>query len=121
MESYDFVFSSEIYDVGTSEEAASEEAVSAGSASEESALEESAPEEAASEESALEESAPEEAVPEESATSAELYSAEVVASIDTLAANLEHTNLLLMCFFVVFCVVSLRNIVFGIRKNIFGR
>lgn len=111
MESYDFEVSSEIYDFGTPEE---------------SFPDESAPGEAVPEESALEESVPGEAVPEESAseesaTAAELYSAEVVASIDTLAADLEHTNLVLMCFFVVFCVVSLRNIVFGIRKNIFGR
>ena len=106
MESNDFLVSSDIYDVGTPEE----------SAPEESLLEESVPEESAPEESALEESAP-----EETQAPAELYSAEVVQSIDTLAADLEHTNLLLMCFFVVFCVVSLRNIVFGIRKNIFGR
>ena len=101
MESNDFLVSSDIYDVGTPEE---------------SVLEESAPEESAPEESALDESAP-----EETQAPAELYSAEVVTSIDSLAADLEHTNLLLMCFFVVFCVVSLRNIVFGIRKNIFGR
>ena len=111
MESNDFLVSSDIYDVGTPEE----------SALEESAPEESAPEESAPEESALEESALEESAPEETQAPAELYSAEVVQSIDSLAADLEHTNLVLMSFFVVFCVVSLRNIVFGIRKNIFGR
>lgn len=106
MESFDFDVSSEIYDVGAPEEAESEEVAS----------EEAVFEEVASEEAALEESAP-----EETQAPAELYSAEVVQSIDSLAADLEHTNLVLMSFFVVFCVVSLRNIVFGIRKNIFGR
>ena len=74
-----------------------------------------------SEEFVVEESLPEESLPEESQPSAELYSAEVVQSLQTLAVDLENTNLVLMSFFVVFCVVSLRNIVFGIRKNIFGR
>ncbi len=111
MESNDCLVSSDIFDVGSPEE----------SAPEESAPEESAPEESAPEESAPEESAPEESAPEESQPSAELYSAEVVQSLDTLSADLEHTNLVLMCFFVLFCIVSLRNICFGIRKNIFGR
>lgn len=106
MESNAFLVSSDIYDVGTPEE----------SAPEESALDESALDESALEESALEESAP-----EETQAPAELYSAEVVQSIDSLTVDLKNTNLVLMCFFVVFCVVSLRNIVFGIRKNIFGR
>lgn len=111
MESNDFLVSSDIYDVGTLEESVPEEFVP----------EESAPEESALDESALEESALEESAPEETQAPAELYSAQLVQSIDSLAADLEHTNLVLMCFFVVFCVVSLRNIVFGIRKNIFGR
>ena len=101
MESFDYEVSSEIFDVGIPEE---------------SALEESVPEESVPEESVLEESAL-----EKTQAPAELYSAEVVASIDSLASDLEHTNLVLMCFFVLFCVVSLRNICFGIRKNIFGR
>ena len=83
--------------------------------------EESLPEESLPEESLPEESLPEEFLPEESTTAAELYSAEVVQSIDALTSDLEQTNLVLMSFFVVFCVVSLRNIIFGIRKNIFGR
>ena len=72
-------------------------------------------------ESTAEESVVEESASEETQAPAELYSAEVVQSIDSLAADLENTNLVLMSFFVVFCVVSLRNIVFGICKNIFGR
>ena len=83
--------------------------------------EESLAEESTAEESAVEESTAEESAVEESTTAAEMYSAEVVQSIEILAADLEHTNLVLMSFFVVFCAVSLRNIVFGIRKNIFGR
>ena len=82
---------------------------------------ESVVEESTVEESVVEESTAEESVVEESTAAAELYSAEVVQSIDSLAADLENTNLVLMSFFVVFCVVSLRNIVFGICKNIFGR
>ena len=74
-----------------------------------------------SEESVVEESVVEESSTEETQAPAELYSAEVVQSIDSLAADLEHTNLVLMSFFVVFCIISLRNIVFGICKNIFGR
>ena len=84
-------------------------------------VEESLPEESVPEESVPEESLPEESLPEESATSAELYSVEVAQSIDALTADLEQTNLVLMSFFVVFCLISLRNVVFGIRKNIFGR
>lgn len=88
---------------------------------EETTAEEFVAEESTVEESVVEESVSEESVPEETQAPAELYSAEVVQSIDSLAADLENTNLLLMSFFVVFCVVSLRNIVFGICKNIFGR
>ena len=105
----------------------SEESVVVESLPEESPPEESLPEESLPEESLPEESLPEESLPEESVVleetqaPAELYSAEVVQSIESLAADLEYTNLVLMSFFVVFCVVSLRNIVFGIRKNIFGR
>ena len=98
------------------EESLPEESLPEGSLPEESLPEESLPEESLPEESLLEES-----LPEESQPSAELYSAEVVQSIDSLAANLDQTNLVLMSFFVVFCVVSLRNIVFGICKNFFGR
>ncbi len=122
MESNDFfVVSSDFYDVGTPVESAPEESAPEESAPVESVPEESAPEESVPVESVPEESAPEESAPEETQAPAELYSAEVVQSIDTLAADLEHTNLVLMSFFVVFCVVSLRNIVFGIKKNIFGR
>ena len=99
----------------------SEESVVEESLPEESLPEESLPVESLPEESLPEESLLEESLPEESTAAAELYSAEVVQSIDALTADLEHTNLVLMSFFVVFCVVSLRNIVFGIRKNIFGR
>ena len=99
----------------------SEEFVVEESLPEESLPVESLPEESLPVESLPEESLPEESLPEESQPSAELYSAEVVQSIDSLAADLENTNLVLMSFFVVFCVVSLRNIIFGIRKNIFGR
>ena len=88
---------------------------------EESLPEEAVPEESLPEEALPEEAVPEESLPEEAQPPAELYSAEVVQSIDALTADLEHTNLVLMSFFVVFCVVSLRNIVFGISKNIFGR
>ena len=104
-----------------SEEFVVDESAVEQSLPEESLPEESLPEESLPEESLPEESLPEESLPEESQPSAELYFAEVVQSIDLLAADLEHTNLVLMSFFVVFCVVSLRNIVFGIRKNIFGR
>ena len=89
--------------------------------SEESLVVESTAEESVVEESVVEESVVEESASEETQAPAELYSAEVVQSIDSLAADLENTNLVLMSFFVVFCVVSLRNIVFGICKNIFGR
>ena len=99
----------------------SEESVVEESLPEESLPEESLPEESLPEESLPEESLPEESLPEESSTAAELYSAEVVQSIDSFAADLEQTNLILMSFFAVFCIVSLRNIVFGIRKNLFGR
>ena len=112
--------------VDLSEESLAEESAVEESAVEESTAEESVPEESAPEESVPEESAPvesalEESAPEETQAPAELYSAEVVQSIDSLATDLEHTNLVLMSFFVVFCIISLRNIVFGIRKNIFGR
>ena len=104
-----------------SEEFVVDESLPEESLPEEFLPEESLPEESLPEESLPEESLPEESLPEESSTSAELYSAEVVQSINALASDLEQTNLTLMCFFVLFCVVSLRNIVFGIRKNIFGR
>ena len=103
------------------EESLPEESLPEESLLEESMPEESLPEESMPEESTPEESTPEESTPEETQAPAELYSAEVVQSIDSLAADLEHTNLVLMSFFVVFCFVALRNIVFGIRKNIFGR
>ena len=103
------------------DESAPEESDLVEFAPEESDLVESAPEESDLVESAPEESYLVESAPEETQAPAELYSAEVVQSLDTLAADLENTNLVLMSFFVVFCIVSLRNIVFGIRKNIFGR
>ena len=126
MVSNDFLVLSDFYDVGMPEESAPEESAPVETAPVESAPEESAPVESAPVESAPEESLPEESLLEESLAEesqppAELYSAEVVQSIDSLAADLDNTNLVLMSFFVVFCIVSLRNVVFGIRKNIFGR
>ena len=107
--------------VDFSEESVVEEFTAEESVVEESTTEESVVEESTVEESVVEESVVEESTVEETQSPAELYSAEVVQSIDSLAADLENTNIVLMSFFVVFCVVSLRNIVFGIRKNIFGR
>lgn len=107
--------------VDFSEESLVEESTAEESVVEESTAEESAVEESTAVESAVEESTAIEFGVEESSTAAELYSAEVVQSLETLAVDLENTNLVLMCFFVLFCVVSLRNIVFGICKNIFGR
>ncbi len=113
--------SSDFFEESVVEGTLPEESLPEESLPEESLPEESLPEESLPEESLPEESLPEESLPEEFATSAELYSVEVAQSIDALTADLEHTNLVLMSFFVVFCIVSLRNVVFGIRKNIFGR